>query len=61
VVGEAKSGQKIFTVYARCTWQPFFVVLNARIERILEKFVKYALRRLEWDGSRCALINLDAA
>jgi hypothetical protein len=36
---------------------------HIRIERIQEKFVKYAHRRLEWDASfelaRRALINLD--
>jgi Reverse transcriptase (RNA-dependent DNA polymerase) len=53
--------------YACCVWQPFYSVHIARLERIQEKFVKYALRRLGWDAnsdlppyrSRCALINLD--
>jgi hypothetical protein len=53
--------------YACCVWQQFYSVHIARIERIQEKFIKYALRRLGWDAnsdlppyrSRCALINLD--
>jgi hypothetical protein len=48
-------------------WQPFYVVPIARTERIQEKFVDYAHRRLIWDTSsvlrpyrsRCASINLD--
>jgi hypothetical protein len=40
---------------------------HSRIERLQEKFVKYALRRLGWDASsdlppyrsRCSLLNLD--
>jgi hypothetical protein len=35
--------------YACCVWQPFYAVYVARIERIQEKFVKYALRRVGWD------------
>jgi hypothetical protein len=53
--------------YACCVWQPFYAVHVARIERIQEKFVKYALRRLGWDTSRdlppytsrCLLLSLD--
>jgi hypothetical protein len=53
--------------YACCVWQPFYAVHIDRIERIQEKFVKYALRRLGWDPSsvlppyrgRCSLINLE--
>lgn len=53
--------------YACCVWQPFYAVHIARIERIQEKFVTYALRRLGWDtsrvlppyGSRCSLLGLD--
>jgi hypothetical protein len=37
--------------YASCVWQPFYAVHIARIERIQEKFVKYAVRRLGWDIS----------
>jgi hypothetical protein len=53
--------------YASCVWQPFYAVHIARIDRIQEKFIKYALRRLGWDQNlelpsykdRCALIHLD--
>jgi hypothetical protein len=53
--------------YACCVWQPFYAVHIARIERIQENFIKYALRRLGWDQNRelpsykdrCALIHLD--
>jgi hypothetical protein len=53
--------------YACCVWQPFYAVHIARIERIQEKFVKYALRRLRWDTSRdlppytsrCMLLSLE--
>jgi Reverse transcriptase (RNA-dependent DNA polymerase) len=53
--------------YACCVWQPFYVVHIDRIERIQEKFIKYALRRLGWNAnsdlppyhSRCGLINLE--
>jgi hypothetical protein len=34
--------------YACCVWQPFYAVYIARIDRILENFVKYALRWLGW-------------
>jgi hypothetical protein len=52
--------------YACCVWQPFDAVHINRIERIQEKFVKYALRWLGWDSSsvlppyfsRCSLLNL---
>jgi hypothetical protein len=53
--------------YVCCVWQPVYAVHVARIERIQEKFVKYALRRLGWDTSRdlppytsrCMLLSLD--
>ena len=53
--------------YACCVWQPFYEVHVSRIERIQEKFVKYALRRLGWDITRdlppythrCMLLSLD--
>jgi hypothetical protein len=53
--------------YACCVWQPFYAVHIARIERIQEKFVKYALPRLGWDTSRdlppytsrCMLLSLE--
>jgi hypothetical protein len=53
--------------YACCVWQPFYAVHINRIERIQEKFVKYALRRLPWNttrdlpsyADRCMLLELD--
>jgi hypothetical protein len=45
-----------FTFTACCDWHPFYTV---KIERIQEKFVKYAFRRLSWDGKPvliCCLI-----
>ena len=53
--------------YACCVWQPFYVTHINRIERIQEKFIKHALKRLPWNPdlelppyeNRCRVLVLD--
>jgi hypothetical protein len=53
--------------YASCVWMPYQYGRIARLERVQEKFILYALRRLGWMNmnllppyeSRCKLLNLD--
>jgi hypothetical protein len=53
--------------YASCVWMPHQNGRIARLERVQEKFILYALRRLGWMNmnllppykSRCKLLNLD--
>ena len=53
--------------YASCVWQPFYVTHVNRIERIQEKFIKFALQRLPWNPNlelppyenRCRVLVMD--
>jgi Reverse transcriptase (RNA-dependent DNA polymerase) len=53
--------------FASCVWNPNYSVHVKKIERIQEKFLKYALRRMGWKNvfelppyeSRCMLLNLN--
>jgi hypothetical protein len=52
--------------YASCVWMPYQNGRIARLDRVQEKFILYALRRLGWMymnllppyESRCKLLNL---
>jgi hypothetical protein len=53
--------------YTSCVWRPFYGAHIDRIKRVQRKFVRYALRGLEWTDmcdlppyvDRCALIRLE--
>jgi hypothetical protein len=53
--------------YPSCVWRPFYDVHVNRIDRVQRKFVRYALRGLEWTDMydlppyvyRCAFTRLD--
>ena len=53
--------------YACCVWQPFYTTHVNRIERIQEKFIKHALKRLPWNPNlvlppyedRCRVLVMD--
>ncbi|XP_055632891.1 uncharacterized protein LOC129773314 [Toxorhynchites rutilus septentrionalis] len=53
--------------YAAPVWSPFYVTHTLMIERMQKKFLRYALRRLPWNGpinlppysDRCRLIGLE--
>jgi hypothetical protein len=53
--------------FSSCVWNPNYGVHVKKIERIQEKFIKFALRRMGWENvfslppyeNRCRLINLN--
>jgi hypothetical protein len=53
--------------YVNCVWQPFYVTHIKRIERMQEKFIKYAVGQFRWNvnidlspyENRCRVLVLD--
>jgi hypothetical protein len=47
--------------YAKCVvWNPFYDVRVDRVERVQRRFIRYALRGLDWTDMICHRMRTDA-